>query len=56
MTEGKARPDLIGVTGSVTRNITVIDAREYPTGVSIRVSDNMGEEYWTDLEDVDLDH
>ncbi|MGE6379989.1 hypothetical protein [Peribacillus muralis] len=54
-TDSKARPDLIGQTGSVTRNLTIVDAKEYPTGTSVRVSDNMGEEYWTGLEDIDLD-
>lgn len=53
--EAKTRTDLIGQTGSITRNIKIVDAKEYPTGVSIRVSDNMGEEYWTSLEDIDLD-
>ncbi|WP_180231630.1 hypothetical protein [Bacillus cereus] len=53
--EVKKRIDLIGLTGSVTRKLTIIDAQEYPTGVSVRVSDNMGEEYSMDLEDVDLD-
>lgn len=53
--EAKKRTDLIGQTGSVTRNFTIVDALEYPTGVSIRVSDDMGEEYWTGLDDIDLD-
>jgi hypothetical protein len=51
----KTRTDLIGSTGSITRRVTIIDAKEYPTGVSVRVSDEMGEEYWTDLEDIELD-
>ncbi|MED4914343.1 hypothetical protein [Parageobacillus thermoglucosidasius] len=51
----KTRTDLIGLTGSVTRRITIIDAKEYPTGVSVRVSDETGEEYWTELEDIELD-
>jgi hypothetical protein len=54
--QSKQRPDLIGLKGSITREITVIDAQEYESGISIRVTDNMGEEYWTSLEDADLDH
>ncbi|WP_340373728.1 hypothetical protein [Peribacillus sp. FSL E2-0218] len=53
--EAKTRTDLIGKTGSVTRKLTIVDAKEYPTGTEIRVSDNMGDEYWTGLEDIDLD-
>lgn len=54
--EGKKRTDLIGQTGEVTRTFKVIDAVEYPTGVSVRVSeDGTGEEYWTGLENVELD-
>lgn len=49
------RPDLVGATGSYTRHFKVVDAKEYPTGVSVRISDDMGEEFWTGLEDVDLD-
>ncbi|MCI1696479.1 hypothetical protein [Aneurinibacillus aneurinilyticus] len=53
------RDDLIGATGSVTRQLEVIDAKEYNMGgcesVSIRVRQDNGEEYWTGLEDVDLD-
>ncbi|EJP81275.1 hypothetical protein [Bacillus cereus] len=51
----KARPDLIGQTGSITRSIEIIDAKETEHGVSVRVSDNVGEVYWTDLNDVELD-
>lgn len=53
--EGKTRPDLIGQTGSITTTFKIIDAKEYPTGVSIRVQDSKGDEYWTDIEDVDID-
>ncbi|QYY44768.1 hypothetical protein ACKE5C_19185 (plasmid) [Aneurinibacillus thermoaerophilus] len=61
MSENKAvkREDLIGATGSITRQIEVIDAEEYDHGsfksVSIMVREDNGEEYWTSLEDVDLD-
>lgn len=55
MEDVKPRIDLISRTGRVTREIEILDAVEYPTGVSIRVSDNVGGEYWTTLEDVDLD-
>ncbi|WP_198512474.1 hypothetical protein [Bacillus sp. mrc49] len=53
--EAKTRTDLIGQTGSVTLKLTIVDAKEYPTGTEIRVSDNMGEEYWTGFDDSDLD-
>ncbi|MEM5662313.1 hypothetical protein AAHB62_26520 [Bacillus cereus] len=48
------RSDLIGQTGTITRNIEIIDATETEHGVSVRVSDNVGEVYWTDLNDVEL--
>ncbi|WP_410976874.1 hypothetical protein [Bacillus cereus] len=50
----KRRPDLIGQSGTITRNIEIIDATETEHGVSVRVSDNVGEVYWTDLNDVEL--
>lgn len=54
--ESKPRPDLIGATGSVTRRIEVLDAKESDWGVEIRISDNMGNTYWTSLdEDISLD-
>ncbi|MGK4042223.1 hypothetical protein AB0Y20_07955 [Heyndrickxia oleronia] len=52
--EPKKRNDLIGQTGVITRSFKIIDALEYPTGISVRVEDSMGEEYWTGLEDLDL--
>ncbi|EJR67512.1 hypothetical protein IIO_00500 [Bacillus cereus VD115] len=51
----KTRHDLVGQTGSITRNIEIIDAKENEHGVSVRVSDNVGEVYWTDFDDVELD-
>ncbi|EJR22355.1 hypothetical protein [Bacillus cereus] len=51
----KSRPDLIGQAGTIIRNIEIIDATESEHGVSVRVSDNVGEVYWTDLQDVELD-
>ncbi|MBU5212885.1 hypothetical protein [Heyndrickxia oleronia] len=55
MAEGyKKRPDLIGREGTITKSFTIIDAKEYPTGVDVRVSDSTGEEYWTGLDDLDL--
>lgn len=53
--EPKTRKDLINQTGSITRKIKIVDAKEYPMGVYVRVSDNMGEEYWMELEEVELD-
>ncbi|MFS0784750.1 hypothetical protein [Bacillus sp. 1P06AnD] len=55
MEEAKTRTDLIGQTCSITRNFTIVDAKEYPTGISVRVADSMGEEYWTGLEDLEID-
>ncbi|WP_180235415.1 hypothetical protein [Bacillus cereus] len=51
----ETRNDLIGQTGQITRNVEIVDAKESREGVSVRVSDNVGNEYWTDLEDVSLD-
>ncbi|WP_218014644.1 hypothetical protein [Bacillus toyonensis] len=51
--------ELIGQTGQIIRNVEVIDAKESTVGgtqsIDIRVSDNMGEVYWTSLENVELD-
>lgn len=52
--EPKKRNDLIGQTGVITRSFKIIDALEYPTGISVRVEDSKGEEYWTGLEVLDL--
>ncbi|MDZ3952405.1 hypothetical protein U0X36_05535 [Bacillus thuringiensis] len=49
--EIKKTTDLIDLTGSATQNLTIIDVKEYPTGVSIRVSDNIDNEYNMDLGD-----
>lgn len=50
------RQELIGRTGTVTRKIKVIDAKEGPHGIDVRVSDSMGNEYWTELDsDISLD-
>lgn len=51
----KTRHDLIGQTGSITRSVEIIDAKETEHGVSVRASDNVGEVYWTDFDDVELD-
>ncbi|WP_182914787.1 hypothetical protein [Paenibacillus thiaminolyticus] len=51
----RKREDLIGQQGSVTRRIEIIDAKEGPFGVDIRVCDSMGDEYWTEMdEDISL--
>jgi hypothetical protein len=47
----KPRTDLIGQTGSYTRTFTIIDATEGKYGVDIRVTDNMGNTFWTTLDD-----
>ncbi|PIE92795.1 hypothetical protein CO726_24835 [Bacillus fungorum] len=50
---------LVGRTGQITRNVEIIDAKESTIGgvksISIRVRDNIGNEYWTELEEVSLD-
>ncbi|MDG0875977.1 hypothetical protein L5D93_27625 [Paenibacillus thiaminolyticus] len=52
----RKREDLIGQQGSVTPRIEVIDAKEGPFGVDIRVLDSVGNEYWTEMdEDISLD-
>jgi hypothetical protein len=55
MSGEKKREDFIGLTGTRTLSLKIIDARIYPTTVAIRVQDNLGDEYWTELEDIDLD-
>ena len=47
----RKRLDLIGQTGSITRRIEIIDAKEGPHGVDVRIRDSMGDEYWTELDD-----
>ncbi|WP_163979968.1 hypothetical protein [Paenibacillus alvei] len=52
----RRRDDLIGQTGSITRTIKIVDAKESEHGVAVRISDSMGNVYWTDLdEDISLD-
>lgn len=51
MINERKREDLIGLEGSVTRRIKVIDAKEGPLGIDLWVSDTMGNEYWTELDD-----
>ncbi len=56
MSEHKAA-DLIGTTGQYIRNFTIVDAKDGDHGtVDIRVSDDMGNVFWTELdESVSLD-
>ncbi|MCS0789551.1 hypothetical protein NX021_15465 [Cytobacillus firmus] len=51
------RTDLIGLEGSITKDVSVIDAVEYPSveSVDVRVADGNGEEYWVSLEDIELE-
>lgn len=51
------RTDLIGLEGLITKNVSVIDAVEYPSvgSVDVRVADSNGEEYWVSLEDIELE-
>lgn len=53
----KQRNDLIGQTGTVTRQITVLDAKEADDGsIDIYVSDSMGNVFWTEMDgDISLD-
>lgn len=52
------REDLIGRTGSITREIKIIDAEESVIGgaksVNIRVEDKAGNVYWTTMEDENI--
>ncbi|PEQ94774.1 hypothetical protein [Bacillus cereus] len=54
-----AKDILVGRTGQITRNVEIIDAKKSTIGgvksVSVRVRDNVGNEYWTELEEVSLD-
>lgn len=54
----KERKDLIGLKGTVTRRIEVLEAKEQEDGtVDIRVTDGVGNVYWTELdESIDLNH
>ncbi len=52
--EYKKRSDLIGKAGTITKSFTIVDAREYPMGVSVLVEDSTGEEFWTSLDELEL--
>ncbi|QLG39383.1 hypothetical protein HW560_15650 [Paenibacillus sp. E222] len=56
MPEYKAS-ELIGATGSVTRRIDIVDAKQAADGtIQIRVEDSMGNAYWTELDgDISID-
>jgi hypothetical protein len=49
----KSREDLVGLTGSYTRTFEIIEAKEYVYesgnlgGVEVRISDDMGNTFWT---------
>ncbi|WP_169744077.1 hypothetical protein [Paenibacillus wynnii] len=48
---GKQREDLIGKTGTVTHQITVVDVMVAPDGtVDVMVNDNVGNEYWVEFD------
>lgn len=51
-----AKDILVGRTGQITRNVEIIDAKESTIGgvksISVRVRDNVGNEYWTEFEEV----
>ncbi|WP_339283012.1 hypothetical protein [Paenibacillus sp. FSL R5-0486] len=47
--------ELIGQEGTRTVEVTVIGAKQAENGeVDVRVSDSMGEVYWTGLDNIDL--
>lgn len=54
-----AKDILVGRTGQITRNVEIIDAKESTIGgvnsISVRVRDNIGNEYWTEFEEVSFD-
>lgn len=51
----KRRTDLIGRTGTLTTSVEVVDAMQSEHGIDIRVKDGIGETYWTNLDEVELD-
>ncbi|MED3839252.1 Uncharacterised protein [Niallia circulans] len=54
--QSRKRTDLIGQTGSINKTFKIIDAVEGNFGVDVRVLiKETGEEYWTRLEDIELD-
>ncbi|MGG1662921.1 hypothetical protein [Brevibacillus sp. NRS-1366] len=50
------RTDLIHQTGRLKHKVTIVDADESFHGVNVKVRDFRGEEYWTTLDDVELDN
>jgi hypothetical protein len=47
---------LVGKTGTIVREIIVVDAKESAHGINIRVRESGGDEYWTNLDnDISLD-
>ncbi|MED4581841.1 hypothetical protein P9578_03505 [Brevibacillus choshinensis] len=52
----KVRTDLIQRTGAIKQKITIVDAKESYHGVDVKVRGFRGEEYWTTLDEVDLDN
>ncbi|MEB8675375.1 hypothetical protein P4H08_19000 [Bacillus cereus] len=54
-----AKDMLVGRTGQITRNVEIVDAKESTIGgvksISVRVRDNVGNEYWTEFEEVSFD-
>lgn len=53
----KQLKDLVGLKGTVTRTIEVLEAKEHEDGtVDIYVTDGVGNVYWTELdESIDLE-
>ncbi|MGK5509440.1 hypothetical protein [Brevibacillus formosus] len=52
----KKRHDLIQKTGTLKHKVTIVDAKEEFHGVDVKVRDFRGSEYWTTLDDVELDN
>lgn len=40
---------LVGRTGQITKEVTVVDVHKGKFGTDIRVKEDDGEEYWTNL-------
>lgn len=54
--ELKKREDLIGKTGTMTKQFDVLDASESKQGISLFVVDSEGDKYWVAMDqDIQLD-
>ncbi|GIO06255.1 hypothetical protein J31TS6_22830 [Brevibacillus reuszeri] len=51
----KKRTDLLGRKGRLKQKVTIVDANESFHGVDVKVRDFRGEEFWTSLDNLELD-